>query len=205
MTDVKQQLDHLRELWEAERHLLEVRAKGIKVPTDYMEHLRFLEGEVQQLPDEFEQAVQGATRRSHKNAIQAAIKRTYRAIEAGRDIRPEWLALNDAWERCKDDYRLWEYSEDQSEKGKLGAQSRWGGDARDKLSAIYAHLASKRDALGDYIEPRDLWPVLFDELGKADLEPSDPEDGVYHYEGDNGTPITYGAFRQAIARQRRKN
>lgn len=93
--------------------------------------------------------------------------------------------------------------EQQSQRGQRGATQRWGGDGRDALAGIIERLASRKDAMGDYEPPADLWDALHGEMDDAGLSPRETADGAYRYAGDEQTPLTYDAFRKRINRHRK--
>lgn len=92
-------------------------------------------------------------------------------------------------------------------KGALGAAARWAGDDRDNLNEILKLLAKKRDALGGYLFPSELWPELLGDLGDARANPIEKnpsgklEDAFVIY-GNDRNEYTYDAFRRQINRIR---
>jgi hypothetical protein len=89
-------------------------------------------------------------------------------------------------------------SDSQSERGKKGADVR---HKRSLTAAVQKHveaLAKLKDGLGDYLEPSQLWPRLWDRLDAAELSPQDCGD---HYVIEGGQ-YTYEAFRKQIRRLR---
>ena len=91
----------------------------------------------------------------------------------------------------------------QRENASKAAQKRWGGDGRDALDDIIRRLAARKDAMGDHEPPGELWDALYGELDDAGLSPRESADDAYRYDGDEGTPLTYEAFRKRISRLRR--
>lgn len=86
-----------------------------------------------------------------------------------------------------------------SQKGAAGAVARWSGKARDALASIINDLATRTDALGDWLPPAELWPELHSAMDSRGLGPVETTD-AYSY-GD-GEEITYEAFRRRIQRAR---
>lgn len=92
------------------------------------------------------------------------------------------------------------FTERQTEKGKAGATARWSGnEAREALASIINDLATRTDALGDWLPPAELWPELHSAMDSRDLAPVETTN-AYSY-GD-GEEITYVAFRRRIQRAR---
>lgn len=103
-----------------------------------------------------------------------------------------------------DAIRARRFSTAQSRKGHRGAEARWNG--RDKIKSLVRQLAGRKDPLGDPIPPSELWPELFDLLGREGFEPREsggPRLIDQRYALSGADPITYDAFRQALARARR--
>jgi hypothetical protein len=99
------------------------------------------------------------------------------------------------------------YSGTQSEKGKKGAAARWESNgAQVKVKQIIESLAPRRDWLGDFEPPNELWPVLFSEMDAASLNPveaeAEAEDPTYEYAANQ--KIKYSAFRRRLQRLRKE-
>lgn len=100
------------------------------------------------------------------------------------------------------------HSESQSEKGIKGADVRWSGDDRKALADIVNKLAKRKDAIGDYEPPNELWTLLYSQLedkGLCPIEhPSDRKtDASYNYGADKEL-IIYKTFCKQIERARKK-
>jgi hypothetical protein len=94
--------------------------------------------------------------------------------------------------------------------GEKRAKQRWAGNDRSTVDEIVARLARKPDALGDPLLPKELWPLLYNALEDAGLDPK--EDGNLDCPTDTRNPakytftggsITYDTFRKRIQRARR--
>lgn len=100
------------------------------------------------------------------------------------------------------------HSESQSEKGKKSAKLRWSGDDRKALADIVIKLAKRKDAIGDYEPPSELWTLLYSQLEDNELNPSEHKgDKITEYfytYGQHMKKITYRNFCKQIERARQK-
>lgn len=95
------------------------------------------------------------------------------------------------------------YSEEQSWKGKRGAEKRWTKDeAHTTVMDMIETLSKRSDELGDPIPPSDLWPELYAMMDKAGLNPIENRDYSYNYTGAE-KPLNYEAFRKQVRRNRK--
>lgn len=90
----------------------------------------------------------------------------------------------------------------QADKSEKGWRSRWKGEERDALGDIISALARRRDELGDYMEPHELWTELYGELDDAGLAPKEHAAPDRYTYADGREKITYEAFRKRIQRLR---
>jgi hypothetical protein len=112
--------------------------------------------------------------------------------------------------KFEDDVLLAEdFKRNQSEKARKprGTISETG----ETISAIIGDLAARKDAWGDFLPTRELWPALIGELDQRELDPherehaTDPKKSALEYDtGTRRTQITYGRFQNAIAAHRKK-
>jgi hypothetical protein len=96
------------------------------------------------------------------------------------------------------------YSADQSVKGQIGAEVRWSGEDREDLEKVLQRLARRRDALGDWEEPSELWPELVGKLPAASERNGSNLINASVIFGNDRAEFTYSAFRKRIARIRNK-
>ncbi|MFA7486747.1 MAG: hypothetical protein WCY72_01515 [Lysobacteraceae bacterium] len=93
----------------------------------------------------------------------------------------------------------------QSARGKLSAEVRAKNAPRGRaeLNSIVEKLAKRRDALGDYIPPSELWEPLYSEMDAEGLRPRESIDKVaYTYAA--GAEYTFDAFKGQLRRIRNK-
>ena len=92
------------------------------------------------------------------------------------------------------------YSQDQSDRGRAGADARWQGVR--ELSEVYEKLARRRDELGDPAPANELWPEFYDFLNYRSFRPkeieheTDMRKDVIRWDGGK---ITRGAFNNKIS------
>lgn len=106
---------------------------------------------------------------------------------------------NRAWVRLID-------ARDHARRGASGLGARWSGNAGSVVRTLASSLAGRRDELGDYLPPSELWPELYALMDRAHLSPTEEGNGkgaMIHYDGDGGEPYTYEAFRKLIQRENR--
>jgi len=118
-------------------------------------------------------------------------------ISAQIDIKLEWE------EKALSGERL---SKTNSIKGKKGRESQQGGAEFGKaLNVIYSRLAERKDALGDYELPGELWGRFYAELDEAHMNPNEYEKaGEKLYSLTGGKKITFEAFRKKLQRLRKQ-
>ena len=95
-----------------------------------------------------------------------------------------------------------EFSLSQGRKGTAGAEARWryqGG-----IKQIIERLAVKRDALGDFLDPSELWTDFYSALEESHLNPVEKANPRC-YVWDDTNNIKYSAFRRRIQRIRNGN
>lgn len=106
------------------------------------------------------------------------------------------------------------YLNDQPLKAKKPRGTLETDEGRTSLKAIVEGFANRRDALGSYLKPADLWPELFAEFVRLGLEPKEKteirkdkkgkiikERVIYHSEGK----VTASNFRSTLSTVRREN
>lgn len=97
--------------------------------------------------------------------------------------------------------RIKDESNTNSIKGSRGAQVRWA--EHEQITDIIKSLAGKRDAIGDYYKPSDLWPEFYSMLDEKRLKPVERgkplEQAVITY-GNN--EMRYETFRKHVQRNR---
>jgi len=75
----------------------------------------------------------------------------------------------------------------------------------NELAPLLELLAKRRDGIGDYLQPSELWPALEMQLDNLTLHPHQVGTGkVKQYDFDNKGSITYENFRKSIRRIRNK-
>ena len=165
MSDIRRYFDDLMKRQQAERGWLEARARQIKTPTNPIEQIRSLERQIDALPDEFVRNVEAETQTpSHKEMLRICLKRTRDAINAGRDFRPEWLTLHDAWQRANEDYREWRYHQDQYQRRASGGKARKGS-----VKAITATIRAMLEVMDDRRADAVLAEMAADAAGRGNV------------------------------------
>jgi hypothetical protein len=96
------------------------------------------------------------------------------------------------------------HSADQSVKGRKGAEARWSGEDQEDLDSALHRLARRRDALGDWEEPSELWPDLVGTLPAASERNGSNLKNASVIYGNDRNEFTYSAFRKRIARIRKQ-
>lgn len=110
------------------------------------------------------------------------------------------------WDRDPDTVEGEKYRNAQSERGKRSAEKRKNSVPveREMLNSLVEKLAKRRDALGDYIPPSELWEPLFGEMDAEGLSPClSINKGAYTYSA--GAEYTFDAFKSQVQRIRKKH
>lgn len=95
------------------------------------------------------------------------------------------------------------YGREQLALREKGANAANSNRSNKQVIAVIKAMAREKDELGDYIQPRYLWPDLYSSLDNLLLHPEDKGNGKdKRYDYDGGC-IKYGAFREAIRRARK--
>ena len=90
------------------------------------------------------------------------------------------------------------FREAQARRGKRGAAAKWRASAG--VDDLIKRLGRKRDELGDYLKPAELWTEMYAELEREKLRPKELAGPQYKFKGGG---ITYGAFSRRLQRLRR--
>lgn len=96
------------------------------------------------------------------------------------------------------------YAERQAQRGRMGAEARWGGVERETLGEAITALAARKDGLGESLPPNELWGELYARLDGAGLKPIEhggPQLKAQSYKFGAET-ISYEAFSKQIRRLR---
>lgn len=85
-----------------------------------------------------------------------------------------------------------------------------GIDQRGTVAKLIQALAPLRDEMGDYLPPRDLWPLLYSEMDRRQLRPNEITDAadnplrIDYQRGDRPDQITFASFKVMVSEAHKK-